>query len=179
MVVLAGWCDHHRRARDRRRSPCETIRRLSVYGFYFGVFRLCLSTGRPPEKVVVQIMPLLRLLASQPEAVALTVEAKVFKRRKALSVDICDAGWVSGGEPKVRKWQRPGSASRPLLARFSGSRHFMAGKQLESSKTVWGEARELFAAAIIYDADGAYCLFGFGDAFGLGCVLVLATADRN
>ena len=60
-----------------------------------------------------------------------------------------------------------------------GSRHFMAGKQLESSKTVWGEARELFAAAIIYDADGAYCLFGFGDAFGLGCVLVLATADRN
>ncbi len=53
------------------------------------------------------------------------------------------------------------------------------GKQLESSKTVWGEARELFAAAIIYDADGAYCLFGFGDAFGLGCVLVLATADRN
>ena len=35
------------------------------------------------------------------------------------------------------------------------------------------------AAAIIYDADGVYCLFWFGDAFGLGCVLVLVTVDRN
>ena len=51
--------------------------------------------------------------------------------------------------------------------------------RIERSKSRRGDARQLCAAAIIYDADGAYCLFGFGDAFGLGCVLVLASADRN